>query len=528
MSGNYGYDGMGPPAPPPPPQSQISPRPPAYRQGAQQQAYYTQENSEAPAWRIPYHETEVLISTVETTTTSPIRTHYSGNLSRSSSSRQPENYAVDSSGLPENHAVSPSRKPENYAVDSAYHNYSTETTVGPDDRVPSHNMVAEDRGPNETTEQVSDGMNEGATYLWGGPVNFYETSRPNYPPPTSRETVEQDRYNDGLRTIKPPSPPKPEPEPLEEKIAIDYSDYFMPSFHPSSNSQTYSEKKPAPAPPSSSYGTYEYNNAPRPVAPNSQPVPPSFYDPGLRPVAPNSHPIRPPSSSSFYDNGSRPVAPTHTLSDPFPISVEQERYSADQANLRESQYPEPVNMGGSDPFFQPPSVSYPSYRRVARRPNEDCDVKLDANGLPSLSGLLGPATSPQPPRRSFDASDEKRFYPSNYNNSSVSLLSTHSENIPPSSRYTSNTGGLRPTPSYASIRPDTDIRPCGGGTGGGGGGGGKTGIPPPPTRYFSQRVGDNKISQLAQERKMDYVVSEINRKDALHRAIQDESRRYGY
>ncbi|KAF3908942.1 hypothetical protein ABW21_db0206504 [Orbilia brochopaga] len=362
-------------------------------------------------------------------------------------------------------------------------------------------MVAEERGHNET-EPVSDGMNEGLTYLWGGAVNFYETSRPNPPASMSQETVEQDRYNDGLRTIVPPEP-KPEPEPLEEKIALDYSDYFMPSFQPATNTQPYAEQKTVHTsqPPSSSYGAYGYNSPPRPPPPNPHPVSSS--------------------SASFYDNAPRPVPPNHSLSDPFPISVEHERYSADLANLRESQYPEPVNMGGSDAFFHPPTGSYPSYRRVARRQNEDCDVKYDSSGLPSLSGLLGPSTSPQPPRRSFDTNEEKRFYPSNYNNSNVSLMSTYSENVPPSSRYSGNNGGLRPTPSAASLRPDIDTRPCGGD-------GGKKGIPPPPTRYFSQRVGDNKISQLAQERKMEYVVGEINRKDALHRAIQDESRRYGY
>ncbi|KAJ6259243.1 hypothetical protein Dda_6142 [Drechslerella dactyloides] len=539
MSGYYGRDGMGPPGPPPPP-SQIPPRPAAYRQGAQQQDYYTQENSEAPAWRIPYHETEVLISTVETASTSPIRPHHSGNLSRSSSSRQPENQATHDS-----------RKPENYAVDSAYHNYSTETTVLSDNRAPSHNMVVEDRGANDT-EQVSDGMNEASTFLWGGPVNFYETSRPKYQAPTSQETAEHDRHNTGLRTIK--QEPKPEPEPLEEKIAMDFSDYFMPSFHPASNpqlqSQPHAGQRSPPAPsasaPPATYpcGGFTYNNAPHPGPLNQYhdaPIPvasnqysnapplhpnPYSYSQDPIPLNPYSDPPGPggpnqygnPPGPNQYSNAHRPVAPSHTLSDPFPISVEQERYSADLARLRESQFPEPVNLGGSDTFFQPPSHSYASYRRTPRRPEEDCGVKLDANGLPSLSGILGPGKAYQPPRRSFDATEEKRFYPNTYNNSSVSLLSTHSENIPPSSRYSNHDSKLHPTPSYASLRPDIDTRPCDS----------KPGIPPPPTRYYSQRAGGNKLAELAQERKMEFVVGEINRKDALHRAIQDESRRYGY
>ncbi|KAK6544523.1 hypothetical protein TWF694_001215 [Orbilia ellipsospora] len=250
-----------------------------------------------------------------------------------------------------------------------------------------------------------------------------------------------------------------------------------------------------------------------------EPFTPSFTPAAPAPPPPPARRPTPPSSNSNnyeYDTP-RPSVPHLSVSDPFPISVEHERYSSELNNLRESQFPEPVNLGGTDPFYQPPSRSLTSYRRTPRRPNEDTDIKLDNNGLPSLGCILGPnGTTTQPSRTSFHFDDEKRFYSDTaYNQSTASFLSTHSENISPSSRY----NDVRRTPSYASLRPDVDSRTqqredekC------------NNGIPPPPTRYLSQRQGVNKLGQILQEKKMEYVVCEINRKDELHRRIQEESK----
>ncbi|KAF3930594.1 hypothetical protein ABW19_dt0204656 [Dactylella cylindrospora] len=432
MSGYpYGYGGMGggPPPPPPPPQS------PGYRQGIRQ-SYYTQETAESPGWRVPYQETEVMITTVDATppsATSP--GGYNSNPSRSSSIRRPENHAVDR--------------------DRFYNNNVTETQ---ESTPTSHNMAIEERNITEN-EQVSDGLSEGLNFLgWG--VGHYDISKPNYTPSTA-----------------PPQSSSNQPttmheyEPAYEKISMDYYDHFTPSFQPA-----------APPP-----------------QPQSQP-----------------QPSRP---QYEYDSAPRPTVPHLAVSDPFPISVDQERFSSEQADLRESQFPEPVNLGGSDLLFQPPSRSYTSYRRTPRRQQEDpIPVQLDANGLPSLNNLYGnnPATSPQSApaggRNSFAFEDEKRFYPPNYNNSSISLLSTKSDNF--SQSY------LDRKPSYASIRPDIDPRPDVKGS---------LNIPPPPTgpvRYSSQRVGVSKLGQIMQEKKMEYVVNEINRKDELHKQIAEESRRW--
>ncbi|RVD84185.1 uncharacterized protein DFL_005949 [Arthrobotrys flagrans] len=467
MSG-YPHGGMGPPGPPPP----IPPRPRTYRQGTQQ----TQETAESSSWRIPYHETEVLITTVESTssTSSPAATGYrETNLSRNNSSRRyQETYAIQPV-LPETQAVDPSFK--------TYSTYSE--TTEPDPRQSSHNMAVESRDHRET-EQVSDGMYEGLTQLgWGG-MAFYDTSRPSNWTPAPPENVHQDRDNTGLRTIK------KEVEPEYEKISMDYYDHFTPTFTPAS----------AP---------------PLPLA------------------SPRSENSQGPSRSSSNatretHDPSRPGVPHLSVSDPFPISVDHERYHSDQSNLRESQFPEPVNP--ADPLWQPPSRSYTSYRRTPRREDEKKSIQFDSNGLPSLSGVLGPAAGPQEPvgRNSFCFDDEKRHYPNNYNQSSLSINSTHSENDPPSPRYSNS---VHRTPSYASIRPDNDPRPqdikydyhsqqtgpC------------RDGIPPPPVRYLSQKQGGNKLGQILQEKKMEYVICEINRKDELQRRMQEESRRYaGY
>ncbi|KAF3926225.1 hypothetical protein ABW20_dc0100954 [Dactylellina cionopaga] len=452
---DYPHERMGPPP--------IPPRPPVYRQPVQQRQYYAHETAESPAWRVPYQETEVLISTVDAT---PTHTHTpttytETNISRSSSTRRP---------------------PETHAVDSSYRTSFVETTE-PEKRHPTHNVAIEGRynteegRHNTETEQVSDRMYEDLAQVgWGG-MTFYDTSRPSdWKPPVPQENIHTDRDNSGLRTIK------KDYEPEYEKISMDYYDDFTPTFTPASaSSQSYPlEKKPIPpAPPTTDYNT------------------------------------------------SRPRVPHFSVSDPFPISVEQERYASDLSNLRESQFPEPVNLGldGSDTLWQPQSRSYSSYRRTPRRANEQCnEVKFDSKGLPSLSGLLGPASgqSPQPNRGSFYDNDN-RFYPSNQNQSNVSLLSTHSDNVTPSSRYSSD---VHRTPSFASIRPDNDSRPqsaaygqppCDQ----------KGGIPPPPTRYSSQRVSD-KLGQVLQDKKMEYVVGEINRKDDLHKRMLEESRRWGY
>ncbi|KAK6531244.1 hypothetical protein TWF281_008066 [Arthrobotrys megalospora] len=480
MSGYPHGGSMGPPGPPPP----IPPRPGAYRQGIQQ-TYYSQETTESPAWRIPYQETEVLIAT-----SSPAG-YSETNLSRNSSRRQHETYAK--------------QYPETQTLDSSHMPYSE--TTEPESRYPSHNMAVNSkghmeteqrRGPMETeqrrgpveteqrrspmeTEQVSDEMYGDYTQLevgYGG-MSFYDTSRPNWTP-APPENIHQDRDNSGLRTIK------KEIEPEYEKISMDYYDHFTPTFTPASAPE--SEKKPTRAP-----STREYDTP-------------------------------------------RPPVPHLSVSDPFPIAVEQERYFSEQSTLRESQFPEAVNPGGSDPFWQPPSRSYTSYRRTPRKESENAPVKFDSNGLPSLSGLLGPNAGRQEPggRNSFSFDDEKRFYPNNYNQSSLSINSAHSENIPPSSRYGNS---VHRTPSYASIRPDNDARPHNPGygynpqqqeqappceyT--------RDGIPPPPMRYFSQRQGTNKLGQIMQEKKMEYVVCEMNRKDELHRRMQEESsRRLGY
>ncbi|KAK6499736.1 hypothetical protein TWF481_010093 [Arthrobotrys musiformis] len=471
MSG-YPHGGMGPPGPSPP----IPPRPSAYRQGVQQ-TYYSQETTESPAWRIPYHETEVLITTVDSTS-SPATTGYSEtNLSRNSSRRyQQETYAIQQA------------PPETQAVDSSFKATYSETTEF-DPRYSSHNMAVESRGHMETErfEQVSDGMSEGLSQLgWGG-MSFYDTSRPSNWTPAPPENVHQDRDNSGLRTIR------KEIEPEYEKISMDYYDHFTPTFTPAS--------APIPSPSQS-----------RPE--NSQ------------------GPSRSSSTREHHETASRPNVPHLSVSDPFPISVDHERYYSDQSNLRESQFPEAVNQGGSDPFYQPPSRSYTSYRRTPRREDEKKTIQYDSMGLPSLSGVLGPTVGqPQEPvgRNSFSFDDEKRLYPSNYNQSSVSINSTHSANIPPSSRYNNS---IHRTPSYASIRPDNDNRPqdfkynynqpapqqngpC------------RDGIPPPPVRYLSQKQG-NKLGEILQEKKMEYVVCEMNRKDDLHRRIQEEARRFPY
>ncbi|KAF3230983.1 hypothetical protein TWF191_007714 [Orbilia oligospora] len=433
MSG-YPHGGMGPPPPGPP--LPIPPRPSihTYRQGTQQ-TYHSQETAESPARRIPYHETEVLISTVES----------------SSSTSSP-------------------------AV-------GTYKTTEHDPRQSSHNMAVESRGHMET-EQVSDGMYEGLTQLgWGG-MAFYDTSRPSNWTPAPPENVHQDRDNTGLRTVK------KEVEPEYEKISMDYYDHFTPTFTPATS-------------------------APPPIA---------------SPMSEHSQAPSRSSSTRETNDSFRPGVPHLSVSDPFPISVDQERYYSDQSSLRESQFPELVNPGGSDPLWQPPSRSYTSYRRTPRREDEKKAIYFDSTGLPSLSGVLGPAAGLQEPsgRNSFHFDDEKRLYPNNYNQSSLSINSTHSENIPPSSRYNNS---VHRTPSYASLRPDNDSRPqdtkynynspqqqtgpC------------RDGIPPPPVRYLSQKQG-NKLGQLLQEKKMDYVVCEMNRKDELHRRMQEESRRYGY
>ncbi|KAF3204114.1 hypothetical protein TWF106_001630 [Orbilia oligospora] len=473
MSG-YPHGGMGPPPPGPPPP--IPPRPSihTYRQGTQQ-TYHSQETAESPARRIPYHETEVLISTVESSssTSSPaVGTYSENNLSRNSSRRYQETYAIQS--VP----------PETEAFDSSFRTYSTYSeTTEHDPRQSSHNMAVESRGHMET-EQVSDGMYEGLTQLgWGG-MAFYDTSRPSNWTPAPPENVHQDRDNTGLRTVK------KEVEPEYEKISMDYYDHFTPTFTPATS-------------------------APPPIA---------------SPVSEHSQAPSRSSSTRETNDSFRPGVPHLSVSDPFPISVDQERYYSDQSNLRESQFPELVNPGGSDPLWQPPSRSYTSYRRTPRREDEKKAIYFDSTGLPSLSGVLGPAAGLQEPsgRNSFHFDDEKRLYPNNYNQSSLSINSTHSENIPPSSRYNNS---VHRTPSYASLRPDNDSRPqdtkynynspqqqtgpC------------RDGIPPPPVRYLSQKQG-NKLGQLLQEKKMDYVVCEMNRKDELHRRMQEESRRYGY
>ncbi|EPS35987.1 hypothetical protein H072_10447 [Dactylellina haptotyla CBS 200.50] len=446
MSG-FPHGDMGPPGPPPP----IPPRPSAFRPQGVQTQYYNQETTESPGWRVPYQETEVLITTVDSTS-SPSVGYTETNLSRNASRRHTENYAID----------------------SAYNRNTFSESAEQEIRVPSHNMVADSRGRTET-EQVSDGMNEGLYQLGIGGMTFYDTSRPsNWTPISAHESVEQDRNNSGLRTLK-----STDQSYENFPIPMDFYEPFTPNFTPASSAPQFEKKPISPAP------SYDFDN--------------------------------------------RQSVPHLSVSDPFPISVDQEQYSVAQANLRESQFPEPVNMGGSDPLWQPPSRSYTSYRRTPRRPNEDNQVKLDNNGLPSLGGLFGPgAGQPQQGRNSFNFDDDKKFYPggNNYNQSAVSLLSTHSENIPPSSRYGND---IHRTPSYASLRPDIDNRPqvvpaktyeeCEQ----------KNGIPPPPTRYFSQRqAGGNKLGQVLQDRKMDYVVSEINRKDELHRRIQEESRGWGY
>ncbi|KAK6515360.1 hypothetical protein TWF506_007701 [Arthrobotrys conoides] len=491
MSG-YPHGGMGPPGPPPP----IPPRPSTYRQGSQQ-TYYSQETAESPAWRIPYHETEVLITTVESSssTSSPAIGYSENNLSRNSSRRYQETYAIQSV------------TPETQARDSGFRTYSTYSeTTEPELRQSSHNMAVESRGHMETEqvsdtppfvtsgkETISDGMYEGLTQLgWGG-MAFYDTSRPSNWTPAPPENIHQDRDNTGLRTTK------KEVEPEYEKISMDYYDHFTPTFTPASS-----------APPPSLVAS-----------------PQSEYSQG---------PSRSSSTRETHDSF-RPGVPHLSVSDPFPISVDQERYYSDQSNLRESQFPEPVNPGGSDPLWQPPSRSYTSYRRTPRREDEKKSIHFDSNGLPSLSGVLGPTAGPQEPagRDSFWFDDEKKLYPNNYNQSSISINSTYSENIPPSSRYGNS---VHRTPSYASLRPDNDDRPqdikynynpqqqqqqqqqqqtgpC------------RDGIPPPPVRYLSQKQG-NKLGQILQEKKMEYVVCEMNRKDELHRKMQEESRRFGY
>ncbi|KAK6356283.1 hypothetical protein TWF718_000651 [Orbilia javanica] len=496
MSG-YPNGGMGPPGPPPP----IPPRPRTYRQGSQQ-TYYSQETTESPAWRIPYQETEVLITTVDSSpsTSSPAPAGYSetnlsrnssrsyqeNNISRNSSTRYQEtnisrNSSTRFNRFQETYAIEPA-PPETQAMDPSFSAYSETTETDP--RQYSHNMALESKGHMEN-EQVSDGMYEGFTQLgWGG-MTFYDTSRPSNWTPAPPENVYQDRDNTGLRTIK------KEIEPEYEKISMDYYDHFTPTFTPAS----------------------------------APPPPPSISSPRTE------HSQAPSRSSSIRDvpEPPRPGVPHLSISDPFPISVDQERYYSEQSNLRESQYPEAVNQGGSDPLWQPPSRSYTSYRRTPRREDEKKTIQFDSNGLPSLSGVLGSTTTPQEPggRNSFSFDDEKRLYPNNYNQSSLSVNSTHSANIPPSSRYSNS---VHRTPSYASIRPDNDSRPqdvkydyssqqtgpC------------RDGIPPPPVRYLSQKQGGNKLSQILQEKKMEYVVCEINRKDELHRQMQEESRRYGY
>ncbi|EWC45334.1 hypothetical protein DRE_00733 [Drechslerella stenobrocha 248] len=594
------YEGTGTPSPPnlsslpspppPPPQRRTG-----YRQGAQQ-AYRTQENSEPSAWRIPYHETEVLISTVENTSASP--GGYTS-ISRSPSNRRPENQVVDPScwdfssfestlgsnrrvientvgsdhrvventfssshgvventfdssrGAVENTHSSNQRTVENTlgsdhtaventygsdyraanntpsfdhrATESTYNSdhratentyssdygaaentynsdygaentYSsdyratentyvsdyrtaentygadqraTESTLGSNQRAPSYNMAAREQH-NTEAEGASDGYAEATRYLWGGPVSFYDTSKPNWTPPTAQtqEAVEQDRNNTGLRTIR------PEADPSEEKIAMDFSDYFMPSYQPAQPSR---EHTPAP----SRHSAYQHDSAPCPVVPHA------------------------------------------SISDPFPIAVEQERYHSELTSMRESQYPEVVDLG-SDPLYQPSSRAYSSYRRTPRRATDNSTPGLDANGLPSLSGILGPSS--RQPRQNFNYSDEKQLYQHGCNDSSVSVLSTHSDVGPPSGRHGSD---LRHTPSYSSIRKNAgnarpqqqQQQPCEEK---------KPGLPPlPPGRYFSQRAGNGKLGRLMQERKMEAVVEEMNRRDDLHRRIQEESRRWG-
>ncbi|KAF3929280.1 hypothetical protein AA313_de0207117 [Arthrobotrys entomopaga] len=440
---NFPLDSMGSPGQLPP----IPPRPAAYRQGVRGQYYnHNQETTESPGYRIPYQETEVLISTVDS---HPSSVYTETNLSRTSSQNR--------------------RQPENYALDSSYNRNHFSETTEPEGRVQTHNTALE-RGRTETEQApISDGMSEGLHQLGFGGMSFYDTSKPNWTPP-SAPSREQDYNNNESRT-------KSRVEPTYEyPIPMDFYEPFTTSF------------KPAAAPPS-----------PPPVE-RERPTPTSA------------------TSSNYEYNTPRPNVPHLSVSDPFPISVDHERYYSELNSLRESQYPEPVNLGGSDPFYQPPSRSLTSYRRTPRRPNEDTEIKLDNNGLPSLGCILGPNGAQPATRTSFNFDDEKGFYPNNnYNQSTASFLSTHSENITPSSRY----NDLRQTPSYASLRPDNDTRvqssqredeKCG--------------VPPPPTRYLSQRQGGNKLGQLLQEKKMEYVVSEINRKDELHRRIQEESRNW--
>lgn len=340
------------------------------------------------------------------------------------------------------------RKPEHHAVGDSRSFIETE------ERTTSNMAVETAVKPVMESERISDGFSEAYSYLGYGTGGYYDTSRgANWTasPPTPKTSTLKATY-----------------EPAYEKIAMTDFDYFSPGFQTAA----------APPTPQSAElkTTPNIMTAPRPPIPHV-----SVSDPFPIPVEPYYTPQSATSSSSYSTNN----------------------------DWRGSQLPEPVNLP-TDSFYNLPARSNTTYRREPRY--ETTAPRLDANGLPSLDGLLGQnaATNRPGTANSFNSHHTGDFYgDSGKNTSSISLVSS----APSINNYGSNTD-LSRVPSYATIRPDNDNRYN------------KSHIPPPPVRYSSQKAGGKDLS--LQERKLEYVVNEINKRDEYQRLVMEESRRYGH